>query len=69
MYLSGDGSAPKMKQVVKGITTATSGRIHLLIGTHEHWNHLSCAPAPATIRRGSPFLMPTRTSPAGSAGV
>jgi glyoxylase-like metal-dependent hydrolase (beta-lactamase superfamily II) len=32
---------PKMQQVVKDITAATRGRIDLLVGTHEHWDHLS----------------------------
>jgi hypothetical protein len=32
---------PKMKQVVKDIAATTGGRIDLLVGTHEHWDHLS----------------------------
>jgi hypothetical protein len=32
---------PKMEQVVKDIAATTGGRIDLLIGTHEHWDHLS----------------------------
>jgi hypothetical protein len=32
---------PKMKQVVNDIAATTDSRIDLLVGTHEHWDHLS----------------------------
>jgi beta-lactamase superfamily II metal-dependent hydrolase len=30
-----------MSKVVQNITTVTGGHIHLLVATHEHWDHLS----------------------------
>ena len=34
-------AATKMKNVVQDIIETTGGHIHLLLSTHEHWDHLS----------------------------
>jgi hypothetical protein len=35
------GGADRMRDIAKDIAEATGGRLHVLVATHEHWDHLS----------------------------
>jgi hypothetical protein len=41
VVLGTPGAVAKMKEVATDIAAATGGDIHLLVTTHEHWDHLS----------------------------
>jgi len=35
------GGADRMRDIAKDIAEATGGHVHVLVATHEHWDHLS----------------------------
>ncbi len=41
VILGTPGAGDTMKEVAKDLAEATGGDIHLLVSTHEHWDHLS----------------------------
>lgn len=41
IHTSAKGGSQKMREVVKDIETRTGGVIDVIVGTHEHWDHLS----------------------------
>jgi hypothetical protein len=41
VILGTEKPADMMSKVVQNITTVTGGHLHLLVATHEHWDHLS----------------------------
>lgn len=36
-----EGAGDKMRAVAQNVKDATGGHIDVLVGTHEHWDHLS----------------------------
>jgi len=41
VLLGTGGGAARMREIVKDIARATGGRLHVVVATHEHWDHLS----------------------------
>ncbi|MHA3773100.1 MBL fold metallo-hydrolase [Verrucomicrobiota bacterium sgz303538] len=41
VILGTEDAVTTMRKVVRDITSATGGDIHLLVATHEHWDHVS----------------------------
>jgi hypothetical protein len=41
IFLATRGGAARMRLIARDIAAATGNRLHVVVGTHEHWDHLS----------------------------
>jgi hypothetical protein len=41
VFFATSGGAARMREIAEDIADVTGGRLHLVVATHEHWDHLS----------------------------
>ena len=41
IFFATKGGSARMKKIARDIAVATGGQLHVLVATHEHWDHLS----------------------------
>ena len=41
IFFATKGGSARMKKIARDIAAATGGQLHVLVATHEHWDHLS----------------------------